>query len=96
MTSTTTSTVVTKQQKKQKKQTEYHLFIYKDTKNKSYVWVYDKKGTLSDQQLIDIANKYFKVKKDDLEAILMYRQGKNLFVDPVYGSNLITVITKKK
>lgn len=94
MQSIKTSTIVTK--KTTKKQTEYHLFIYKDEKNKAYVWVNDKSNSLSDQRLIEIANKYFKVKKEELEAILLYRQGEKLFIDPVYGSNLITVITKKK
>lgn len=94
MQSIKTSTTVTK--KTTKKQTEYHLFIYKDEKNKTYVWVCDKSNSLSDQRLIEIANKYFKVKKEELEAILLYRLGKNLYINPVHSSSLVTVITKKK
>ena len=97
MQSIKTSTTVTK--KTAKKQTEYHLYIYKGEKKKTYVWVWEdhkKEFTLSDEQLIDIANKYFKVKKEELEAILLYRLGKNLYINPIHGSSLITVITKKK
>lgn len=101
MQSTKTSTTVTK---KTKNQIEYHLFIYKGERKKSYVWVCDAE-TLTDDQLIDIANKYFKVKRDELEVVQMYRLGKNIYGEPFiiqdsntknrYFSRPISIVKKK-
>ena len=89
MTSTTTSTKVTKQQKK--KQTEYHLSIYKG--DKTYVWINAK--NLTKEEMVRIANRYFKTKADNLTTVILYRLGKNLYSEPVYRSIPCFVVCRK-
>jgi hypothetical protein len=80
--------------KNNQKQIEYHLYIYKGKRNKTFVWI-NTKSQLTKEELIRIANKYYKVRANELDVIYMYRLGENLYSTPVYRSVLTPVVCKK-